>query len=363
MDSMTFGARLLAVLSLVASAVLAPGIAVAQMAGHNVIIVHGFQPPDLLRPPSDAEILSRRAFSEYWHGKADAFLNWSSAERVEGTARLLIQQAKDIADRRLCDNGCVLVSVSGGDLVTRYFLQNQAFWMRNAGYEPLKILATLDFAGAGGGTEVADIIVAVTSGEDVPLTIKLAVGALLGLNLDLLDYEQVGTARDLSIAGARSVAMAPNSIPRIRFSASSGLVDPKSPIKLLLRGADDSFIPAHSTCAASAPDPIESCSNNVTYEGKRTAAYGPRGLWYNHFPVLMANNYDHFNIINDEQKGMVTYVLNNFDANGVAVDFLTYTKTVTRNWWELWKETGTWQYVRDSHIKSVSRLVDETFSH
>lgn len=361
--------RLLATLALAAAAVLAPATALAKIAGHNVILVHGFVSSDLIQPPTEAELLARRVVSDYWQARAEGYLNWSGAERLEGgIAQMVFKQAKGYAAQGLCNNGCVLVTHSTGDLVARYFLQHQARWLRNAGLPPLNIVATLDYAGAGGGTDLADLAVAAANSEYVPAPLKWAAGAVIGRNLDVTDYDQLGVVIDLQTGVSRNHAMAPNSIPRLRFSASGGnlaelgMGQVRTITKTIIRGADDTVVPAHSSCGASAPDAIESCSRQLTYEGKRTAAWGPRGLWYNHFPVLMAAGYDHFNIVKDEQHGLVTYVLNNF-AGGLWVDFQTYTRTVTRNWWEIWKETGTWQYVRDSNVKSMTALIYETLNH
>lgn len=361
--------RLAATLALAAAAVLAPASALAKMAGHNVILVHGFVSSDIMKPPSDAEVFARRAVSDYWQARAEGYLNWSGAGRLEGDiARQVFEQAKGYAAQGLCNNGCVLVTHSTGDLVSRYFLQNQAHWMRSAGLAPLNIVATLDYAGAGGGTDLADVAVAAANSEYVPEPLKWAAGAMLGMDLDVTDYKELGVVIDLQTSVARSHAMAPNSIPRLRFSASGGnlaevgMGQVRTITKTMIRGADDTVVPAHSSCGASAPDAIESCSGKLTYTGKRTTAIGPRGLLYNHFPVLMAAEYDHFNIVKDEHHGLVTYVLNNFAA-GLAVDFQTYTQTVTRNWWELWKEAGTWQYVRDSGSRSMTSLIYDTFNH
>jgi hypothetical protein len=188
-----------------------------------------------------------------------------------------------------------------------------------------------------------------------------------GAGSDVTDYDELGVVIDLQTAVSRNHAMAPQGIPRLRFSASGGdlteigMGQVRTITKTMIRGADDTVVPAHSSCGASAPDAIESCSGSVTYQGKRTGVYGPRGLLSNHYPVLMAADYDHFNITKDERKGLVTYVLNNFTA-GLRADFQTFTKTVTRNWWELWKETGTWQYVRDSDTRSMTRLIYDTFN-
>lgn len=349
--------------------VFAPTTATAQIAGHNVILVHGFVITDLVKPPTTAEVLSRRKVSPYWQDRAEGYLNWSGAERLEGgIARMVFEQAKGYAAQGLCNNGCVLVTHSTGDLVTRYFMQNQANWMRNAGLQPLKIIATIDYAGAGGGTDLADVAVAAANSEYVPEPLKWAAGAVLGLDLNVTDYKDLGVVIDLQTSVARSHAMASNGVPRLRVSANGGdlteigMGQVRTITKTMIRGADDTVVPAHSSCGASAPDAIESCSNIVNYAGKRNSVFGPRGLLYNHFPVLMAPGYDHFNIIKDEQHGLVTYVLNNFSA-GLGVDFRTYTKTITRNWWEIWKEVGTWQYVKDSDTKSLTSLIYDTFNN
>jgi len=361
--------RFATLLALVVTALLAPAAVQAKLAGYNVIAVHGFIATDLLQPPTDAELLSRRAIADYWVQRSEGFLNWSGAERLEGKiASMVFQQAKGYARQGLCDNGCILVTHSTGDLVARYFMQNQATWMRNAGLPPLKIIATLDFAGAGGGTDLADVAVAAANSEYVPDPMKWAAGMMLGLDLDITDYDELGVVIDLQTSVARTHAMAPNSIPRLRFSASGGdlteigMGQVRTITKTMIRGADDTVVPAHSSCGASAPDAIESCSSSVSYAGKRTWQYGPAGLLYNHFPLLMGATYDHFSITRDVRQGQVTYVLNNFTA-GLQVDFVTYTKTITRNWWELWKETGTWQYVRDADSKAMSPVIYDTFNN
>ena len=348
-------AALVALLSLGASASVS-----AKLAGHNVILVHGLIITDLLKAPTKDEILSRRKVSDFWQSRAEGYLNWSAAERLEGgIAEMVFEQAKKLSAEGVCNNGCVLVTHSTGDLVSRYFLAHQEAWMRAAGYQPMNIVATIDFAGAGGGTDLADIAVAAANSEYVPLPMKLAAGAVLGLNLDITDYDQLGVVLDLTTSSARNHASWPNSIPRLRFSVSGGdLADPTKP---LIRGADDTVVPAHSSCGASAPDAIQSCSSSIAYDGKRTWQFGPRGLWHNHFPVLMAADYDHFTLVSDQHQGRTTYVLNNFAA-GLNVDFGTTTRTVTRRWWEVWKETGTWQYVAGSENTSFSRLIYQTLN-
>lgn len=332
----------------------------AKIAGYNVLFIHGFVPEDLLLNPSDAEIYARRTHSPYFRDRSEGFLNWSSAERVEGRiSRQLLEQAKVYSAQGLGDEGCVLVTVSTGDQVARHFIENQAAWLENAGYKPLNIIATIDFVGAGGGTDMANLAVGAAF---LPAATKTLVALAFGLSQDLSNYNNLGVINDLTYNGARSLSMAPNDVPRLRFSAGgNGGLNTLNPISQLIQGEDDTLIPASSSCGASSPAGIESCSSCVNYDGKRGSYKGPSGLLYNHFPVLMAAKYTHYNLADDAQQGKATYVYNNFNA-GLNVDFNTYTYTVTRKWWEFWKETGTWQYVTNSDTKSVVRLVYETLN-
>ena len=347
---------------LMLTALITPTLASAQLAGHNVILVHGFVSEDLIKAPTREELLARRKMSEFWQARAEGYFNWSGAERLEGgIAELVFEQAKKYSAEGLCTNGCVLVTHSTGDLVGRYFLAHQEAWLTSAGYAPLNIVATIDFAGAGGGTDLADIAVAAANSDYVPLPMKLAAGAVIGMDLDVTDYKDLGVVLDLTTSGARNHANWPNTIPRLLFPVN-GADSVNAVTKPFIRGADDTVVPAHSSCGASAPDAIQSCSSSIAYDGKLSWQFGPRGLLPNHFPVLMADNYDHFSLVQDQHRGNTTYVLNNFSA-GLTVDFQTNTRKVTRRWWEVWKETGTWQYVAGSDSKSFSRLIYQTLNN
>jgi len=337
---------------------MSAGTAHAQIAGHNVLLVHGFQFGDLSSKPTDAEVYSRDLISDFWLQRAEGKLGWSSAERVEGRiSEQIFEQAKHYSRQGTCNNGCVIVLHSTGDQVVRHFLANQESWMRNAGLEPLNIVATIDFGGAGGGTDYADLAVGTVSNQSVPQWIKDILGGFLGLNLNASDLSDLGVVQDLTYSGARSISMQPNDIPRLRFSGSGGNTNP---LKLLLSGYSDGVVPASSSCGASSPAGINSCSNNIGYSGERESRNGPSGLLYNHFPVLMSKHYDHGGLKDDNPRGKVTYVYNNFNA-GLNVDFSTYVQRVP--WWQFWRDTGTFQYVRDSDSKSMSRVIYETFNN
>jgi hypothetical protein len=330
----------------------------AQIAGYNVLLVHGFQFGDLSSKPSDADVYNRDLISDFWLQRSEGKLNWSSAERVEGRiSEQIFEQAKAISAQGTCSNGCVIVLHSTGDQVVRHFLANQEVWLSNAGYEPLDIVATIDFGGAGGGTDFADLAVGIVANQSVPQWIKDTIGFFLGLDLSAADMSDLGVVQDLTYSGARSISMAPNDIPRLRFSGSGGNTNP---LKVLLSGYSDGVVPASSSCGSSSPAGITSCSSSIGYSGQIASRNGPSGLLYNHFPVLMSKHYDHGGLKDDNPRGKVTYVYNNFNA-GLNVDFDTYNTTVP--WWQFWRDTGRFQFVSDSDNKSMSRLTYETFNN
>ena len=268
----------------------AASTASAQIAGHNVLLVHGFQFGDLSSKPSDAEVYSRDLISDFWLQRSEGKLNWSSAERVEGKiSQQLFEQAKVYSQQGTCNNGCVVVLHSTGDQVVRHFLANQDVWLSNAGYEPLDIVATIDFGGAGGGTDLANLAVGIASNSSVPQFVKDIIGGFVGIDISSADISDLGVVQDLTFSGARSISPQPNDIPRLRFSGSGG----NFLVKSLISGESDAVVPASSSCGASSPNGIQSCSRSVSYSGKQTGQNGPSGFLYNHFPVLMSNNYDH----------------------------------------------------------------------
>ena len=331
----------------------------AQIAGHNVIVIPGFNFDDLVNPPSDEEVYSRDKMNVYWREKSEGKMNWSTAERIEGRiSEQIFTQAKEISRLGTCDDGCVLVVHSTGDQVARHFLENQEAWFKGTGLAPLNILTTLDFAGAGGGTDLADYAVSIVSSSIVPSWIKDIVGDQLGV--DLTSTSNLGVVQDLSYSGARAIAPSNNDIPRLRFSASGG----SWLVGQLVSGADDGQIPASSSCGASSPTSIDSCSNSLAYDGKRTSKNGPDGLMYNHFPILMSSDYDHNQIMADISRGRSTPVLDNKDVTFAGIlktDFATYTKNVSK--WKFWLNTGKFRWVEDSYTTSMSKIIYDTLNN
>lgn len=338
---------------LIAAALLFSTQTMAQLAGHNVILVHGFQPDNLQYPPADAQAVANNGFnywSQFWIENSEARLDWDSSQRIEGKiAEGLYNQAITLAENGLCNNGCVMVTHSTGDLVTRYFLEHQEDWLAAQGLPPLNIIATLDFAGAGGGTELADTAMSVaTSDSWYNYPMKSAIETWLGFSIT--DANQLGVMSDLQPATARNLATTPNGIPRLRFvgagsqfyGATGGFIT----------GTDDGVVPTHSSCGAAQPAAFDSCSATVAFDGERTSVSAPAAFLFNHYPVLMGESIHHSGTIGDQIEGLLTYANNGFTA-GLTVDFDTYIKEES-SWWY---GDYSYQYVTGSDQDNMSAIV------
>ena len=336
------------------------GGAQAQLAGKNVILVHGLQADDLSEHPDQQQIEQNgdAYWQAFWASRAEARIDWGSHERIEGkTAERAFQKMLEISQQGLCDDGCILVTHSTGDLVGRYILEHQAHWLQSAGAEPLNIITALDFAGAGGGSELADLAVnAAFSDNWYDFALKAAVEAYLGTPPD---PENLGVLLDLQPTTARNLATSPNDVPRLRFVGGGtqflGVTGP------FLPGTDDGVVALHSTCGGTQADSYDSCVSDVAMDGKRTSTNAPDSLYHNHFPVLMGDEVNHGEVINTESGNTLTYAFNGLSFGGVSVDFDTETFE-QRPWWQLWGSGDTYQVVSDSERSSMSGLVFDTLN-
>ncbi|MFE8071068.1 hypothetical protein QQM79_08405 [Marinobacteraceae bacterium S3BR75-40.1] len=338
------------------------GSASAQLAGKNVILIHGFQSGDLSDPPASQQEVEQRGdayWQAFWASRAEARIDWASNERVEGgIAQRAFNQLKTISQSGLCSSGCVLVTHSTGDLVGRYVVDNQARWLSNAGYQPLNILTSLDFAGAGGGTELADLAVNIAYSDTwYNWTLKQAVKLFTGIDPQ---PGKLGVVNDLQTTAARNLATSPNAVPRLRFvgggSQNGGITKP------FIKGSDDAVVPLHSACGAATAGAFDSCSSSVALDGKRTSVSAPGSLYYNHYPILMGADVNHGDAINTNTGNALTYANNNLSFNGINVDFDTYTFE-KKPWWQFWGSGDTYQRVRDGEQYSVSGIVYQTLNH
>ena len=338
------------------------GTAQAQLAGHNVILVHGFQPEDLEAPPADFQAI-KAAGADYWQAfwlsRSEARIDWPSNGRVEGSiAQQAYEQIREISRDRLCEEFCIMVTHSTGDLVTRYLLENQARWLQNEGLPPLKILASIDLAGAGGGTELANIAVSLAY-NPTWYNWPLRAAAIAFMNV-MPEPGNLGVLTDLQTNVARNLALNPNSIPRLRFVAGGSLYAGLT--KPILAGTDDGVVPTHSACGATSARGIDSCSGNLSLAGKVISQNGPDGLYYNHYPVLMNEGVSHMGMLGLETGNISVPVVNNTTLNGLQVDFASRSYS-QRPWWKLWGLKDQYLEVPGSDQTDMSTLVYSTLNN
>ncbi len=338
----------------VAIALLLIGLnAQAKFNGKNLVLVHGLKVDDFKNNPSDSQLpgLAQEYWSEYWGSRAEATLYWPATERITGRVKDLIRtQIKDLERSRLCQDGCVFVTHSAGDLVTRHALSSLGQWQVDP--SKFRVLVTLDFAGAGGGSELADVAVNISEGSGIiNAAQRAAIKAFLGVDPS---PGKLGTVYDLRPAVARNIARQNTGVPRLRFVGSGtaylGIT------KLFVRGTDDSVVGYHSTCGARYAASYESCSRSVRDSGVLRSSNGPSSFMANHYPVLMGDKADHFDVITNQRTGNYTTVVNDQIFGGVRVDFSTTTK---RKWWALWRKV---RQVKDGDRKSMSANVYDTMN-
>ncbi|WP_102505866.1 hypothetical protein [Salinivibrio kushneri] len=326
--------------------------AFAAIGPYKVVLIHGFQPDQLQSRPDHDQVAQDGAnyWQDYWLQYADARIDWPAHERIEGkiASDYLWPALKRLSEQETCLSGCLLVTHSTGDLVARYLLDNQENWLTNAGLEPLNIVGTFDFAGAGGGVELANIAVNVTEGGGwLNHAMKKAVSLWMG---QLPSKGNIGVLNDLKVANARQLAMWPdNRVPRIRFVGNgSDFLGATSPF---IPGSDDGVVAAHSACGAADADAFDSCSTAIEFDGQLDYVHkGVRRFMPSHYPLLMGDKYSHLTIFNPWHKGKVTatdpeLVLG--DQSRIAVE------TVDEDGWFGKK----YRFVRDSDRDTLSELV------
>ncbi len=336
-------------------AVLACANVQAKLAGKNVVLVHGFQPSQLQSQPNIAEQQSdaNAYWSAYWGNRAEANIYWSSTERIAGGIKDSVRnQILALEAQGTCSAGCVFVTHSTGDLVVRDALTRLNQWGINP--NQFRVLAVLDFAGAGGGTELADIAVSIAQGSGFINSIqKGAISLFLGFSPT---PDRIGVLNDLRPGTARQIATANNSYPRLRFVGTGS--EFLSATKPFISGSDDSVVPLHSACGAPSRASYDSCSRSVQVNGVlRSVSAAPSSLRFNHFAILMGEGTNHSEAISTARSGNFTTVTNNATLGSLAVDFATRT---SRKWWAFWRKV---RHVRDGDRKSMSANVYDTLNN
>ncbi|MEW6995107.1 hypothetical protein AADZ84_12665 [Colwelliaceae bacterium MEBiC 14330] len=318
---------------------------------YKIVLIHGFQPQQLIND-GDVEQSGQQYWQGYWDSLSDARIDWPSYERIEGkiATDYVWPKLKAFSESNFCSPGCIFVTHSTGDLVARYIIDNQETWLENEGLSPLNIVATFDIAGAGGGSELADLAVSVAQGtENWTFIIEAALEAWLGGDLT----DEMGVLHDLKVNNARQLAPLPDArIPRLRFVGDAteylGVTSP------FIKGHDDGVVGSHSACGGNRQASFGSCSAQVDFNGKiENQRNAVSGFMPYHYPMLMGEDYSHGSLLESRQQGKVTAASSSENLlSGQAIQFDTYTQT--SGWW-LWKSN--YLYVENSNSDSMSTLI------
>jgi len=318
---------------------------------YKIVLIHGLQPLQLINN-SDVSAGGQDYWSGYWDNLADARIDWPSYERIEQkiTTDYVWPKLKEFSQSNFCDPGCIFVTHSTGDLVARYIIENQETWLSNAGLSPLNIVATFDIAGAGGGSELADLAVSVAEAtESYTFLLEAALEAWLGGDLT----DEMGVLHDLKVNNARQLAPFPDSrIPRLRFIGDAS--DYLGVTSGFIQGNDDGVVGSHSSCGGNQQGHYGSCSNLVDFNGKLdNQSDAITGFMPYHYPMLMSDSYSHGSLLESVAEGKVTAADSQESLlSNESIEFDTYQKT--KGWW-LWKSN--YLYVEDSDKNSLSELV------
>ncbi len=294
----------------------------AKLNGKNVVLVHGLQTKHLTGAPDQAGLRrdANEYWAKYWAPRAEAILYWSANERISGGIKDSMRaQIKRLESQGTCAAGCVFVTHSTGDLVTREVLSRLRQWGVNP--NRFRVLVTLDFAGAGGGSELADLSVNLIEGSGLlNAAAKEAVRLFLG---GVPSRDDIAVLYDLRPTTARSIATHNLPVPRLRFAGAG--TEFLRATKIFLPGKDDAVVAMHSSCGARYKSSYDSCSRSLRSNGVLRGADAPSSFYFNHFPILMGDKTDHFEAITNDRTGYMTPVINDVTL-GLRVDFDTYKK-------------------------------------
>ena len=342
----------------------------ASLDGMKVVLVHGFQSEDLNESHRSQKASQYGSYEKYmkhraqnvywgsspWKAKADASIWWDSKERISGgIATAVKNQITALANNsNFRGKPILLVTHSTGDLVTRHALKKLGSWGISS--SNFKVLAVMDFAGAGGGTEIADIANDIANGSGlINSAQRAAINAFMGFTPEA---GKLGVLTDLRPSNARNINSGASAYPRFRFVGTgwqnAGVTKP------FIRGMDDSTVPLHSACMAASIESIDSCSNGIANNGVIKSVNGPNnGVWGNYYPILMGEKTHHGGVIGDQTGSELATVnsSNSITKNSVNLSFATTTK---KYWWS-WGKNVRW--VNSGSSKKMSDVVIAATNH
>lgn len=342
----------------------------AQLAGKNVILIHGFKPQHILSPPSDEGLADALA---YWvdfeptimDPATSRILHWPSNRRLSGAggiAAVITAQLKPILESGFCDDQCILITHSTGDLVARYVLSNKLSLFGPTLAGRFKVAAVIDMAGAGGGTELANLAVDAVKGVNTGAAILKALSGFVGYDFQYATTP--GVLVDLQPGIARNTAVSKIlAIPHLRVVGSGtdlfGLITHP-----LIKGKDDSVVPLHSACGAANNDAYDSCEQDLRMNGQVShvsKAPSPSQLYDYHYPIILTAGVSHNEMQINKTGNDMTFALSNVDAYNNS-DAKTLNAAVAQKTYRVW-----WDWFHDYRVitgakeKSVGRVIADSF--
>lgn len=342
----------------------------AQLAGKNVLLIQGFLPQHLIVNPTDN---GKAASDNYWKTFDASFknsgnsnvLHFPSHKRIEGAggiASIVADQLKTILATGYCDNQCVIITHSTGDLVMRYMLANKNSLLGTTLANRFKVAALIDMAGAGGGTELAsfgvDVINGVNHGADILEALLNWAGFnfQLGINPGVMYNLQPSVARNTAVSSIPA-------IPRLRI-ASSGDEIYGFVTHAIIKGGDDSVVPLHSSCGAIYANAYDSCMKDLRIDGRVTsvsAAPSSTQLYNYHYPIILSEKMPHNSMQANHTGYDMTFALTS--ANRYAS---SSSKTITvgveyyevNAWWDWFNK---YRYISNASNKNMGQVILASF--
>ena len=355
---------------LMASLLIITSLSHAQLAGKNVILIQGFLPQHLAFPPIDN---GEADGNSYWATFDSALKNPSTSKTLyypsnyplQGStsiAALIAQQLVPILSSGHCDDGCVFITHSTGDLVMRYIMANKDSLLGSELSERLKVVAFIDMAGAGGGTELANIGMDLVSGINVGIDVVEALLEWVGLSIEV--GINPGVMNDLQPSVARNTAV--NNIPeipRIRIAATGdefyGLLTHP-----FIKGSDDSVVPLHSACGAANDIGYDSCTQDLRIDGRvMNVSNAPSAsqLYNYHYPLILSETMAHNEMQADKDGHKMTVSLSgedNYNNSGIktlSTDIEYY------EFYDVFDWLHKYRYITNSDNKNMGQVILASF--
>jgi hypothetical protein len=343
----------------------------AQLAGKNVLLIHGFQGQHILTHPADE---GKQDSLDYWQDFEPALLDpattrilyWPSHQRLSGSngvGAVIASELEPILEAGFCDDQCIVITHSTGDLVARYVLANKLSLLGSSLASRFKVAAVIDLAGAGGGTELASLAVDVANGVKIdPVTLR-TLETYLGFELE--DGMYLGVINDLQPSVARNTAVNNiPAIPRLRV-ASTGDEVFGSVTHLLLKGGDDSVVPLHSTCGAADNNAYDSCVQDLQMDGRITRvikAPSQSQLYDYHYPVILSADVPHDAMRGNKTGYDMAFALSgaenyaNSDVKSITVDVEYENSGV---WWSWFRDE--YRLITNAAEKTMGQVIIDSF--